>query len=242
MVRARRKGSERSATRAVLIKAAEELMIEEGYAAVTARRLGARAGLKSMLLHYYFEDMDELFAAVIRHRGEVGLERMVNALAADQPLKTMWDYGNDEKNLKISSEFVALATHRPAVRAEVKRFGEQQRIVKTAAIARHFELHKIKPAAPPVAYALLLSSLSSTLLLESLNDIDMGHAEIREWVGAWLANAGAADLPGMQPRGLTSAKRADRSRSTEAPPAERRAHTERGTTGKAKRPARKSPT
>ena len=77
----RRKGSEHSATRLKLIEAAESLMLEEGYAAVTARRLAVKGGLKSQLLHYYFEDMDELFAAVIRRRGEVNLEKMVRELA-----------------------------------------------------------------------------------------------------------------------------------------------------------------
>ena len=40
--------------------AAEQLLLEEGYAAVTSRRVGARAGLKPQLVHYYFRTMDDL--------------------------------------------------------------------------------------------------------------------------------------------------------------------------------------
>lgn len=217
MARARRKGSERSATRAILIQAAEALMIEEGYAAVTARKLGARAGLKSMLLHYYFEDMDDLFVSVIRHRGEVGLEQMVKALATDEPLKTVWGYESNEHYVRLSAEFLALAAHRPAVRAEVKRFGEQQRIVQTAAIARHFELNKITSATPPVVYALLLSSLSSSLLLETLNDIDMGHAELEAWVRSLMQGAGGGALFAMWPTGDEPGKAKDDAEAARPP-------------------------
>ena len=190
----RRKGSEHSATRLKLIEAAESLMLEEGYAAVTARRLAVKGKLKSQLLHYYFESMDELFAAVIRRRGEVNLEKMVMELATAHPLEVLWNFRNDPANIRISNEFLALAAHRPAVSTEVKRFAEQQRIVKAAAVSRYFETQEIDPPIPPTVIVMILTSLSTLLNSEAAQGIFLGHSELQKWTKDWL-NGLQTDLP-----------------------------------------------
>ncbi len=63
-----------SKTRAELVDAAEQPLVEEGYAAVTSRRVGAKAGLKPQLVHYYFRTMDDLFVEMFRHPSR-GLQR-----------------------------------------------------------------------------------------------------------------------------------------------------------------------
>ena len=62
-----------SKTRAQLVDAAEQLLFEEGYAAVTSRRVGAKAGLKPQLVHYYFRTMDDLFVEIFRRRADENL-------------------------------------------------------------------------------------------------------------------------------------------------------------------------
>ena len=69
---ARRMGAKDSLTRTKLLDAAERLMLEEGYAAVTSRRVGRKAGISSQLVHYYFRTMDDLFLEVFRRRAEEG--------------------------------------------------------------------------------------------------------------------------------------------------------------------------
>ena len=71
----RRLGAVDSKTRARLVDAAEQLLLEEGYAAVSSRRVGAQAGLKPQLVHYYFRSMDELFLEVFRRRADANLAR-----------------------------------------------------------------------------------------------------------------------------------------------------------------------
>src|ERR1700746_1245156 len=68
MTSARRSGAPDAEARGRLLDAAEQLMIEEGYAAVTSRRLAHKAGLKPQLVHYYFRTMEELFLEVFRRR------------------------------------------------------------------------------------------------------------------------------------------------------------------------------
>ena len=105
---ARRIGAETSETRGALLDAAEQLMLAEGYAAVTSRRVAAQAGLKPQLVHYYFRTMDDLFLAVFRRRAEQGLERQAEALASDQPLWALWDLSRDPRGTALDD-----GVHRP---------------------------------------------------------------------------------------------------------------------------------
>ena len=95
---ARRSRQEDSKTRIALLDAAQELMLEEGYAAVTSRRVAARAGLNTGLVYYYFGPMDELFVALFQRRAEWMLERQAQALASEQPLWALWDVIHNEAN------------------------------------------------------------------------------------------------------------------------------------------------
>ena len=91
----RRLGAADSQTRARLLDAAERLLLEDGYAAVTSRRVGARAGLKPQLVHYYFQTMDDLFVEVFRRRADESLEHFARSVAADPSLHTLWRLNAD---------------------------------------------------------------------------------------------------------------------------------------------------
>ena len=70
-------------------------MLEEGYAAVTSRRVAERAGLKPQLVHYYFRTMEDLFLAVFRRRAEAGPGGAHHALQSPQPLWALWRFSTD---------------------------------------------------------------------------------------------------------------------------------------------------
>src|SRR6187399_1014731 len=79
----RRIGAVDSKTRAQLVDAAEALMVEEGYAAVTSRRVAAKAGLKPQLVHYYFRAMDDLYLEVFRRRADENFARFHQSVGED---------------------------------------------------------------------------------------------------------------------------------------------------------------
>ncbi len=195
MANTRRRGTEHSATRAVLIEAAEQLMREEGYAAVTARRLASKAGLKSQLLHYYFKTMDDLFVAVIRRRGEKNLERLVKLAGTEKPLQAIWEASQEGDTANIWIEFLALANHRKAVREEVRRYAEQLRIVQTAALIRHFELHGVTSRMPAIVSTIFITGVSSLLVLESRLGVSIGHQEAKAFVDECLRSLGECKVP-----------------------------------------------
>src|SRR5277367_6720993 len=82
MTSARRIGAPDAKNRGVLLDAAEQLMFQEGYAAVTSRRVAEKAALKPQLVHYYFRTMDDLFLAAFRRRAEEGLQAQARVLQA----------------------------------------------------------------------------------------------------------------------------------------------------------------
>ncbi|OBI14055.1 TetR family transcriptional regulator [Mycobacterium sp. E2327] len=182
MTSARRIGAPDAKNRALLLDAAERLMVEEGYAAVTSRRLASKAGLKPQLVHYYFRTMDELFLEVFRRRAEEGLQVQARALDCPQPLWALWRFGTDPAFTRISMEFMALANHRKEMRAEIayyaERFREEQRQAVAAALQRYGADGKWDGGdVPPVVWTVLMTSLSRFLVLEQAVGISGGHAE-----------------------------------------------------------------
>lgn len=183
----RRIGSEGSESRAKLVRAAEKLLISEGYAAVTSRRVAAEAGLKPQLVHYYFRSMDDLYLEVFRWRADQALGHLDRVLASPTPLTDLWRFSNEPNWVSLSTEYSALANHRKNIREEVARYGElfrdRQMVVMTAALERvGFDQEQISPAVALV----LMNSLSRILAMEAGLGMESGHRETQEWVARWL--------------------------------------------------------
>jgi TetR/AcrR family transcriptional regulator len=176
MATPRRLGATDSKSRALLLDAAERLMLREGYAAVTSRRLAGEAGLKPQLVHYYFRTMDDLFLGVYRRRAEHGLECYARAVASAGSLRELWELGRDPRGAALTMEFVALANHRKAIRRQIARHAERFRKTQLAAVADLLRRHGI-PAAecPPIVLVLAMTGLSQVLVLEKALGITAGH-------------------------------------------------------------------
>ena len=173
----RRIGAETSQTRTRLLNAAERLLLEEGYAAVTSRRVAAQADLKPQLVHYYFRTMDDLFLAVFRRRAEENMTRVERAVAADGSLRALWQLNADPRGAAFNIEFVALANHRKAIRAEIARYAERYRAAQLKAVAAALAAGGVTAdRLPPVVALLLMTGLSQVLALEDALGVTAGHA------------------------------------------------------------------
>ena len=178
MTPARRSAVDDSETRTALLDAAEAIMLEEGYAAVTTRRIASRAGVNSALVYYYFDTMDGLFIALFRRGSERSLERMEDALASPKPLWGLWDVLNDQPNSALTMEFIALANHRKAIRAEIAASGRRFRKLQLKMLSSVLEDYGVDPASwPPATVILLLSGISRFVLIEKAFDVEIGHAD-----------------------------------------------------------------
>jgi TetR/AcrR family transcriptional regulator len=183
----RRIGAEDSATRARLLDAAQALMLEEGYAAVTSRRVAAKAGLKPQLVHYYFRTMDDLFIAVHRRRAEQNLDRYARLLSSDQPLRTLWEICIDAGGTAFTMEFVALANHRKAIRGEIADYAARFRRMQLDALTKALSAAGLAPDThPPMVVLLAMMGLSQVLVLEEALGFTTGHAETVAFVEKFL--------------------------------------------------------
>jgi len=172
----RRLGAADSKTRTRLLDAAEQLLLDEGYAAVTSRRVGAKAGLKPQLVHYYFRTMDDLFLEVFRRRADENLAYFERAVAADVSLRTLWRLNADPRGAAFMTEFVALANHRKTIRAEIARYAERSRAAQLRALTAALEADGITAEQlPPTAALLLMTGLTQVLSLERVLGVTAGH-------------------------------------------------------------------
>jgi len=184
---ARRIGTRNSKTRARLVDAAEELLLEEGYAAVTSRRVSARAGLKPQLVHYYFRSMEELFIEVFRRRADEQLARAQRLLTASPTLRAIWELNADLRGAAFNVEFVALAKHHPGVRAELSRYAERFRAMQLDAATTALAADGIRQdQLPPVVAILLMTGLTQVVSLERTLEFTVGHEATFDFVDRLL--------------------------------------------------------
>jgi AcrR family transcriptional regulator len=179
----RRIGAVDSKTRARLLDAAELLLLEEGYAAVTSRRVAAKAGLKPQLVHYYFRAMDDLFLEVFRRRAEENVARAERAIAIDGSLRVLWQLNDDPRGARFNIEFVALANHRKSIRTEIARYAERFRTAQLEAVTAALRaLGVTEDKLPPVVALLMMTGLSQVLALEEALGVTAGHDATRSFI------------------------------------------------------------
>ncbi|WP_328392906.1 TetR/AcrR family transcriptional regulator [Nocardia sp. NBC_00416] len=174
----RRLGAPDAKNRGVLMDSAEQLMMEQGWAAVTSRRIAEHAGLKPQLVHYYFRSMDDLFLELFRRRADQGLETLAQVLKSDRPLHALWAFSTDTTAARFTMEFVGLANHRPAIRAEVVRYSEQFREAQTEALGLLLSGYGVDTSRFPAdVLSVLMTSAARMVVLEQALGMTAGHAE-----------------------------------------------------------------
>lgn len=192
---ARRIGAEGSATRAAILEAAEALVRDEGYGALSTRRVAARAGLKPSLVHYYFTTTDDLSLALLRRGAEQSDAMLDAALASPDPLSALWEFFADTSRTGITLEFMALANRKPALRAEMVAHSERMREAQVAALTGLLAKRIAGPGdCPPAGLMLVLAGIGRALVMEGGMGVTGGHAEARAFVEQWIA--GLSDGPG----------------------------------------------
>lgn len=176
----------REATRGALIEATAQIMLEEGYAAATSRRVAAKAGVKPALVHYYFPSMDDLFVAVLRDKAETNLQRQRQAMAEEEPLHALWQLSGAQ-DAQLFTEFLAMANHRKAIRSEIISYAMRFRDIEEGAMtlalkARGIDLQLF----PPVVLSMIMGSLARMVMHEEGLGITRGHDEARAFISQCL--------------------------------------------------------
>jgi AcrR family transcriptional regulator len=183
----RRVGAETSATRALIVEATNQLIRDEGYASVSSRRVAAQAGLKPSLVHYYFPTTDDLLVEVSR-QGAAESDRMIEAaLASDDPVRALWNFFVDTSRTAMALEFMALANHRPAVRAYMAEHSEDMRARQVDILKRLLgdRIERLE-GFDAAGLSLVLAGIGRAIVMEQGLGVRTGHAEAMRIVETWL--------------------------------------------------------
>jgi AcrR family transcriptional regulator len=180
---ARRTGSESSKTRFLLLDTTERLMLDEGYAAVTSRRVAKEAGVTPPLVHYYFPTLDDLFIAIFRRRGDEQLERQARFLQSEQPLRALWAFSNEPAAAAFTTEFMALANHRKSIRKEIASYVDRFRQAQVEALSEAVRQGRLDIDEDDLpGLVVLLTNAGRSIVLEGTIGLTTGHTSALAFV------------------------------------------------------------
>ena len=182
--------------REALLDAAERLLVADGYAAVTTRRVAEEAGLNHGLIHYYFGSMEELFVQVLERFTTSLIERQQEMYAQDIPFLQKWRAAMDYLDQDAASgyqklwlELQAMAWNRPELRERVARVNAAWREVLTEALdAAAKEYGLARTAFPVDSLVSLVMTFNQGLILERLSGVTDGHAPLLASIDGWLSS------------------------------------------------------
>jgi AcrR family transcriptional regulator len=185
---------DREDARRALLDAAERLLVSEGRARITTRRLAREAGVNHGLVHYYFGSMEELFVQVLERFTDQLIARQRAMYAADVPFiekwRAAWRFHEDDLAAgypKIWWELQAMAWNDPRLRERLVRVNGEWRAVLREAFARALDEYGVQDEMPPLdGLVALVMLFAQAAQAERLLGIDTGHAELLAWIDAWL--------------------------------------------------------
>jgi TetR/AcrR family transcriptional repressor of nem operon len=162
-----------------LLDCAQQLMIESGYAAVTYRKVAAKAGVTGGSVQYYFPTLDDLLIAGIERATDHNVARLTAAIEArpDEPLRVIWEFTKDEAAAAVMLEYIALGNHRKSIRNAIAAATKRIRDTQHAALAQHWE-RRPGDEPSPAAVLFLMNGLSKMAQLEAGFGIEDAHAEV----------------------------------------------------------------
>jgi AcrR family transcriptional regulator len=178
MVSTRPERPDETDARTALLDAVERLMLSEGYAAVTSRRVAAEAGVNPGLVYYYFGPMENLFVEVFRRSAARMLGRQAEALASEQPLWALWDLIGDQTNTALNLEFLALGNHRKVVMDEMKDFSTRFRRLQFDGLSKVLVKYGVDTKLwPTEAVMLFMDGIARFMGEERAYGLSLGHTQ-----------------------------------------------------------------
>jgi AcrR family transcriptional regulator len=177
-----------------LLNAAEQLLIEVGYAGITTRRLAERAGVNLGLIHYYFGSMEDLLLQVVERVTDSLIERQKEMYAAPVPFVEKWrkameflDEDLESGYQKIWFELQAMAWNDPVIRERLAVVHRQWLDVVTEAFASGLaELGLDRRRYPTAAIVSLVITFNQGVMIERLAGVDSGHRDLLRMIDRFV--------------------------------------------------------
>jgi AcrR family transcriptional regulator len=175
----RKSNEEIVTTREAILNATEAILVEEGYTAVTSRRVAERAGFKSQLVHYHFGTMDDLLVAVYERSEKDFLRRHLQALSSSNPLRALWELSIHPQRTRLAQELIALSNHKTSIRKITARILEQMHSITEAFIGKYLdEAGTDREKYPPLVLSHIINGLSRSVVMCEALGLAAGRSEV----------------------------------------------------------------
>jgi AcrR family transcriptional regulator len=177
-----------------LLDAAERMLVSDGYARITTRRVAAEAGVNHGLVHYYFGSMEELLLQVLeRFTGRL-VARQREMYEADVPFIEKWRaamrYLDEDLRAgypKVWLELQAMSWNNPELRERIVAVDEEWRSTLRTAFDRALREYGLDHDDFPLeAVVSLVMTFNKGIELEQLTGIRSGQEELLAWIDDWL--------------------------------------------------------
>ena len=187
--------STRAETEDAFLDAAERLLIGQGYAGISTRRLAEEAGANHGLVHYYFGSMENLFVRVLERFTERLISRQREMyertdLTGAEKWRTAMGYLESDLAAgypKIWLELQALGWNQPDIAERVTEVNREWRAVLTEAFDQMIGEYGLdRERFPLEAVVSLVMTFNEGIMVERLSGISTGHRELMQMIERWL--------------------------------------------------------
>lgn len=187
MASSRRMGSIDSDMAESMMEAAEAILNEEGYAALTSRRVADYLGVKQRLLYYYFRTMDDLVEESFKRLSVRELDRLRMAISSDRPLHEIWKVCVNTSDARLVSEYMALANRNEGIRKEVVNFIEQSRKMQVKALKKAMDRNGTAENLPRAeVIAFLGTSVALAMNREASLGVTQSHPAVKKMINEFF--------------------------------------------------------
>ena len=158
-------------------------MVDEGYAAVSSRRIAQELNINAATVHYYFPTTDDIFLALHQRMTERQIAELEDVLRSKEPLVAFWQYQSTWALAALGVEFLALCNHRKSLRDLLSRSAESARESQVAALTQAIAgSARLPESLDALALATILTAVGRLLVNEERVGIAKGHDAVRALV------------------------------------------------------------
>lgn len=185
------KSAARAGAEEALLDAAEQLLVDVGYAHITTRRLAEEAGVNHGLVHYYFGSNENLLAQALERFTKRLIARQQEMYAAPTPFVDKWRAAmhflvhEDLTYEKIWLELQALAWNEPGLRERLVQVNSEWRAVLMEAFEE--PRRELGIEMPLDALVSLVMTFNLGVIVERLGGIEAGHDAFIQWIDQWIS-------------------------------------------------------
>lgn len=159
----------------IILDAAQAVLAREGFSGTTIANVAREAGVSRGLLHYYFEDKEDLLAQMLRRSTEDSWEIVRSIMAgaesredfADKITRAMRKFSQENPGaLSLLAEGLAVSRTHPRIQAELTALHREGQEILTTEFRAWKVDKRIEVSAPPSGLATILIALLDGLGLE----------------------------------------------------------------------------